>query len=784
MILSGSRTTAKLFHVGSLLAAILALAYAEIPFSGGPIGYFLLVGSALGLVYLMIPPPPRPLNDVAGYIFGGLIAVLGSVWIAVRLNLIWMPALPQWIFGKDDLGTIPVQLAIIPCIGPLLPPLLLIKLMVRQLPRDFWVEQSIGLVLICLASVLCSDLLFGVLILGYFLLVMTALAHHELADCESQTAFQLAQADLPPPNWRQRITRWFVISLVASLTVFFLLPRFDLPSWDPLERFSGKRFQAGFSDQVNINEKGQIELSDQLAFTVECKGPNGPGTLLDNQLFRGNYLENYRDGVWSRRTYNFGKPLPMETRVVSPPPGYFQLTFRVEPYRVGGAFLAEPMDMRFDGAEPTTGVVVRKQDRLIPTFLMDGQTVFSNPFISRVKGEVVYQQLIRANSGPPRRAALGRIPLPQLQELTNLDNPEITRYTLQVLKQCGKDLTKGGVEFDLPETLDEGRPVLFSGGYHEQIAKALEYHLRHSGTFSYSLEIRRDNESIDPALDFLKNTRAGHCELFASSLVLMLRSVGIPARMVTGYKGAEIDEDQIYYVRQRHAHAWAEVLLPRLDRQGNHIQVPTFGHLWDWMTLDPTPDGLIDAEGETISDAVAKWFQESQEAGERLWRVLFIDYNAEAAIEQMVNIWQRGPLRRALVTFVASVLVVGAILGFLAIRLFLRSRKENLALLQREHPWLSLTRLVGQKGMHPAPGQTPREFALEISHRFETQPQLKDWVGLPLELVGEYHQVRFGDQPETSGMEEQKAQILELGKTIKQLQPTMGTWTSPIGKSS
>jgi len=695
-----------------------------------------------------------------------------------------MPYLPNWLAAKDDLSTIPVQLAIIPCVGPLLPPLLLIKLLVRQLPRDFWVEQAIGLVLICLASVLCSDLIFGIMILGYFLLVMAALAHHELAESETRSPFHIASADLPKPNWPQRITRWFVLSLAASLLVFFLLPRFDLPAWDPLERFTNRRYQSGFSDQIDINDKGQISLSEQLAFTVESKGPNGPEALPEGILFRGNYMEIYQEGIWSRRTARGWKSLPLENRMSAPPPGFLQLTFRVEPYRVGGVFLADPVEMQWDGADPITGITVRKQDRLIPTFFIFNQTVMPNPLINRVKGEVVYQQMIKSGGLPGKRWAIGGVAPPQLQDLVSLDNREITSYTLDLLKTCGDDPAKGGLSFKVPKDLDLETFHGFAASQHEEIVKALVYHLRGSGQFSYSLDIQRKDESIDPALDFLKNTKVGHCELFASSLVLMLRSVLIPARVVTGYKGAEVDEDQIYYVRQKHAHAWAEVLLPRLDRQGAQVVDRSYGRIWDWMTLDPTPDVIIEPYDESLTDAVQKWLQESQEAGERLWRVLFIDYNAEAAIEQLLTIWNRGPLRRALLTFLISLFVLGAIIASLGIRWYFKANQKLKADREKEHPWLSLMRIMGNRGMHPSPGQTPQEFAWEITNRLETSEELKAWTDLPVHLVREYQSSRFGYSDQMPENSPEKERVNDLEKTILLNKPATATWTSVNGKTS
>ena len=68
--------------------------------------------------------------------------------------------------------------------------------------------------------------------------------------------------------------------------------------------------------------------------------------------------------------------------------------------------------------------------------------------------------------------------------------------------------------------------------------------------------------TLDPVVDFLVNRKAGHCEYFASALTLLLRSVGIPARMVNGFKGGDWNDlAQVLYVRQKHAHSWVEAYL-------------------------------------------------------------------------------------------------------------------------------------------------------------------------------------------------------------------------------
>ena len=98
--------------------------------------------------------------------------------------------------------------------------------------------------------------------------------------------------------------------------------------------------------------------------------------------------------------------------------------------------------------------------------------------------------------------------------------------------------------------------------------------------FGYSLSMPASPSGMDPVWFFLSRVRSGHCELFASGLVLLARALGIPARLVGGFRVFEHNGPGGYYVvRQRDAHAWAELYL-----DGR------------WQTVDPTPPGVLPGE--------------------------------------------------------------------------------------------------------------------------------------------------------------------------------------------
>ncbi|MCH7959735.1 MAG: DUF3488 domain-containing protein, partial [Candidatus Hydrogenedentes bacterium] len=102
--------------------------------------------------------------------------------------------------------------------------------------------------------------------------------------------------------------------------------------------------------------------------------------------------------------------------------------------------------------------------------------------------------------------------------------------------------------------------------------KALETWLS-VGEFTYSLNVPElpDDHPMD---SFIRNTKMGHCELYASALALMVRSLGIPTRLVNGYRGGNWNpDDRSYIVTADMAHVWAEVFF--ID--------------YGWIPFDPSP---------------------------------------------------------------------------------------------------------------------------------------------------------------------------------------------------
>ena len=142
----------------------------------------------------------------------------------------------------------------------------------------------------------------------------------------------------------------------------------------------------------------------------------------------------------------------------------------------------------------------------------------------------------------------------------------------------------------------------------QQLAKLHRYFLNN---FSYTLDLDTNSSKIPPIIDFMINTKSGHCEYFASATVLMLRQIGIPARYATGFSIQEYDPfEQAWLAREYHAHAWA---LAYID--GRWINVDNTPP--DWLSDDKEEDGIILSIYNAMSwarYAFNKWRMGNQEA--------------------------------------------------------------------------------------------------------------------------------------------------------------------------
>ena len=139
-------------------------------------------------------------------------------------------------------------------------------------------------------------------------------------------------------------------------------------------------------------------------------------------------------------------------------------------------------------------------------------------------------------------------------------------------------------------------------------AKAIESHLQREYPYSFDMKA----SGPDPLADFLFNVKTGHCEYFASAMVVMLRTHGIASRVVNGFLPGEYnDAAGAYTVRQSDAHSWVEVYFPETRA---------------WVTFDPTPSA---GRTETVRTGLTAQLQKYGEALELLWFQYVVGYDKQ-----------------------------------------------------------------------------------------------------------------------------------------------------------
>ena len=350
----------------------------------------------------------------------------------------------------------------------------------------------------------------------------------------------------------------------------------------------------------------------------------------------------------------------------------------------------------------------------------------------------------------------------------------------------------------------------------------LEQQLAASGQFQYSLAGQERDPNLDPIEDFVSEHRVGHCEYFATALTLMLRSQGIPARMVSGYMCDQSDWDSLggyYQVRQYHAHTWVEAYLRSSQLQaylksGQITADMLHGKdYWNWfqdgawLRLDPTPAGAANER--------TNWFtpiRQKLDWLESAWSNYVVELDMERQREAvygpivngLMSVW--GELAdladwRAIFNSVAVALYLDhlnrearvALLGLAAITaaamllglmwLFWRLGRGLTARWTGYRPrraigrgvevdfYRRFERLLARRGLVRAAAQTQREFAAAAGVRLAAMTGEARLAALPGLVADAFYRVRFGRTPldnnQTQAVEQAIQELSATGKSAK-----------------
>ncbi len=337
-----------------------------------------------------------------------------------------------------------------------------------------------------------------------------------------------------------------VAALVLTLVFFVSIPRFKSGIWGR-KAASGIR-TVGFSGSVDFGSFGEVLDDDTIVMRVEIKD-----SRVVPLYWRGSTLDSF-DGLRWTDTFKDRRRLDRSGKVFTLP-----------------------------GYEGDLAELVEQEIILEP---LDTEVVFSLGDIAALRSK---SWLLYINGA-------GTLTLPQKTRRRY----SYTAYSriLPAPVSLARFSRDRGRYLQVPEGMERVRAlaqeVSSSADFPHARAKQIERYL--FTQFNYSLSTRPPPRGTSVVDHFLFDSRTGYCQYFASAMVLMLRSLDIPSRIVTGYKGGEVNAVGNYViVRQNNAHAWVEAMV-----DGR------------WRRYDPTPLASAAASStiaQTFDNIRMQWYR-------------------------------------------------------------------------------------------------------------------------------------------------------------------------------
>lgn len=704
-------------------------------------------------------------------------------------------------------------------IAQLLVHLQVVLLLERKTPRIYWQIFVLSVLQVVVASALRFDLQGGLLFLTYAVVASSAmilmLAQRDqdrvaqtrvaaklrrdeterLADSDRPQAILMARpvlaADSNPTakpilaafHWRA--LGLSLMALLFSTVLFYMIPRAGEP-W--MNRRGAKVGQVGFTDRLTFDETTQLQEPEESVLRVTYVNPqtSEPVQVSGGVYLRGTTL-NYYGMVQGQPSWVEGAPgdgvldnasdrdVPMTReatndmlrQIVRMAPSADRYLFTDYPFY----FLKRP--------DPGIGY-----DRKRNALALDRMASMSNEPIEyqvalgsytpiRTAGNVIFNRnrFFPYLNGNRRFNEMGPV---ETEELLQLPIGRDFQDRCPTINKLAEEWSSPYSSFD-----------------HLSIMLELEQKLR-SGDFTYTLDfskVQRD-PTLDPIEDFVRNHHQGHCEYFASTLALMLRSRGIPCRIVVGYRGGFQDFNAMggfYDIRMKNTHVWVEAYLAPDFLSNDLAQNSQIARAGCWVHLDPTPgtseilDGnnaasLTQQADQALGYAQMIWDdyvvgldqrKQSESFGGSL-RGLFDVSTLEYALEQAFSGTASSGGVMALFGFLIA--------GMIVVSLLRRQRNTKLAtrvLSKRAQKWLKrfsprLARMIGltqtsslqktvafyqqledmlvRMGFERNPSETPEEFGMRLRSELETRSEGAKIHALIMELIREYYEVRYGNR--------------------------------------
>lgn len=595
---------------------------------------------------------------------------------------------------------------------------MVVRLFSTQRDRDYYFLSVLSFLMVLAAAVLTVH---GIFLLAFAAFTLTSVVTFILMEMRRASADSTIQSKSSGETALQRRMglSLFAVSpaimffiLLGAAAIFFVLPRISsgyLTAYAPSNEIS-----TGFSDHVRLGQIGQIQQSNALVMHIKIDSESpGPYPL----KWRGVALNLFDGKTWSN---------PHDLHILPPTwdgsyilwPGKLELAHAVPAihYRV----LMEPIGTNVFFLAPTP-LEMKGDYRLVA--MDEGGAVFDVDPEHPVTAYTATSSL-RQPAPADLRLAYGQAPpailLNDLQ-LPRLD-PRIPRLAVEVTASSNSNYAK---------------------------AAALESYLQ--SHYGYTLQLSR-TPPRDPLAEFLFVRKQGHCEYFASSMAVMLRTLRIPSRVVNGFRGGQFNHlTGQYIVRASDAHSWVEAYFP-----GN-----------GWISFDPTPASPLGTSDEwgraaLYLDALASFWREwvvnydvSHQAGlardavrdTRQWFVhlrQWANKKYEALMQDarhtQTKITQAPQRWTLFAVVIAALVVLLATAGKIwrAFRTWRQAARPDKSPGAAATIWyLRMTRRLHKRGWPKLPTQTPQEFADGIGNSI-----LRERV---VNFTQIYESARFGE---------------------------------------
>ncbi len=482
------------------------------------------------------------------------------------------------------------------------------------------------------------------------------------------------------------------VVLGLTIPLFFLLPRVQ----GGIGAGDSAAALPGFQDRVDLGAHAMSRMNPDEVLRVVLRDERGEPVPAPVYM-RGMALDVFDGKTWERSPMS---PVALGYWPENPGTDRYWRAEIIQSQAAGGTLFGPP---EVHAINPPAGEFRVRAD-LSRNFKGPGReaviryTVYSLPL---APGEV------RAETAPIRQREAG----------------------LGILERAG---LRSGLWLELPPDLDPRIPELArklaedAGPGADPLMQARSV-MRHLSGFEYTL-LPQPEHADQPLAGFLFESRAGHCEYFATALTLLLRAQGTPARLVNGLYGGEWNRFGEFLVfRQEDAHSWVEAWI-----DGR------------WVTLDATPEAPPDVAGlvAELGDVFAGG-----------WQILMLDYDLAAQVEAARGVsallsaggvgglvrfpaWARFAVLTGLLG--AAALLVQRGLGFLA------GRTSKPRLLAIERVYAQGLRAVNRRGWSVDPQLPP------VSAAERLVAQVGPRAEPLLELAWLVYRVRYGGEPEES----------------------------------